>query len=122
MTGVVLVFDGDCGFCTTSAAIARRLAPGLTVVPWQRVDLASLGLDVAACADAVQLVRDDGTHVSGAAAVAGVLRAAGGLWAALGRLMDLPGLRVVAAAAYRVVARNRHLLPGGTPACRTPPG
>jgi hypothetical protein len=32
-----LVFDGDCGFCTRSASVARRVLPAdCAVVPWQR--------------------------------------------------------------------------------------
>src|SRR5918998_1073607 len=39
-----LVFDGDCGFCTRSAAVARRVLPAdCAVVPWQGADLASVG-------------------------------------------------------------------------------
>jgi predicted DCC family thiol-disulfide oxidoreductase YuxK len=34
--------------------------------------------------------------------------------------MRLPGLRQLSAWGYRMVARNRHRLPGGTPACEMP--
>ncbi|MFD0774857.1 hypothetical protein ACFQZ2_13035, partial [Streptomonospora algeriensis] len=38
----VLVFDGDCGFCTSSARLARRFVePRLRTVPWQVADLSS---------------------------------------------------------------------------------
>jgi predicted DCC family thiol-disulfide oxidoreductase YuxK len=47
-----------------------------------------------------------------------MLVSAGGLPGLLGRLIRLPVMRTVAAAAYHLVANNRHRLPGGTPACR----
>jgi predicted DCC family thiol-disulfide oxidoreductase YuxK len=54
----------------------------------------------------------------GAAAIGRFLVAAGGAWRPLGRLILLPGIRAVAGVVYRLVAANRHRLPGGTPACR----
>ncbi len=42
----MLIYDGDCGFCTLSAEWAeRRLPPGTPVVPWQTIaDLGAHGL------------------------------------------------------------------------------
>jgi len=119
----VLVFDGDCGFCTTSARwFERHIAPAdLRVTPWQRTDLAALRLTPGECNDAVQWVNATGDHASGAAAAAAALRASGGLWRPVGVLLDLPGIRRVATIAYRLVAANRHRLPGGTPACKVEP-
>ncbi len=116
-----LVFDGDCGFCTTSAGWARRIAPGAAVVAWQQADLAALGVDRAAAA-AVQYVDAGGRVSGGAAAVASYLVGAGRVWRLLGWFLLLPGVRAVAALGYRLVADNRYRLPGGTPACRLPPG
>jgi predicted DCC family thiol-disulfide oxidoreductase YuxK len=115
-----LVYDGDCGFCTTSAGLARRIAPAVDVVAWQLTDLDELGVAASDAAAAVQLVADDGTVYGGAAAVAALLVVAGGLWAVLGRLLRLPVVRSVAEVVYRLVARYRYRLPGGTPACRLP--
>jgi predicted DCC family thiol-disulfide oxidoreductase YuxK len=36
--------------------------------------------------------------------------------------MDLPIVRKLAAAIYRVIANNRHRMPGGSPACALPHG
>jgi predicted DCC family thiol-disulfide oxidoreductase YuxK len=118
-----LVFDGDCGLCTTSARfVERRLAtPDLVVVAWQRADLAGLGLTAAECTEAAQWVAADGTHAAGAQAIAAVLVGRGGPWRVLGRLLQAPGVRRLAAVAYRWVAANRDRLPGGTPACKVDP-
>jgi len=118
-----LVYDGDCGFCTTSAGWARRIAPQLVTIPWQFADLDKLGISEAAAAAEVQYVDARGTVTAGAQAVASLLVSVGGLLGLLGRVMRLPGIRALAAVAYKAVAANRHRLPGGMPACRmTPPG
>jgi predicted DCC family thiol-disulfide oxidoreductase YuxK len=67
----------------------------------------------------VQWVSDSGQIKSGAAAITAMLKEAGTGWAALGAVGDLPGIRSVAAATYRVIAKNRHRLPGSTAACDT---
>jgi predicted DCC family thiol-disulfide oxidoreductase YuxK len=115
-----LVFDGDCGFCTTSARmVERRFAvPGLVVVPWQRADLDALQLTAEQCTELLQWVGADGSHASGADAIAALLLTNRAPWRWLGHLLRLPGLRWSAAVVYGWVARNRHRLPGGTPACR----
>ena len=112
----VLVFDGDCGFCTSSADLADRWLRIPTVAPWQRLDLESLGLDEARCAEALQWVAVDGTVRSGERAVIAALWHRGGLFTVPAAL--LAALRPLAGVGYRLVARNRHRLPGGTPACR----
>lgn len=49
----------------------------------------------------------DGKELRGASAVAEVLRQCGQPWRALGAIMVLPGVSHLAAALYRLVARNR---------------
>lgn len=108
----ILVFDGDCAFCTRSALAAKRRLRLNHVEPWQSLDLQSLGLTEEQCARAVQWVEPDGSVMSGEHAVIGALRGAGGAWSVAGRAMDLPGLRQVTGMTYRLVARNRHKMPG----------
>jgi predicted DCC family thiol-disulfide oxidoreductase YuxK len=113
----VLVYDGDCGFCTTCARFLERIGPSAEIVAWQLTDLAELGVTEEQAADAVQWVAVDGTVRSGHEAIAAVLSAAGPIWRFLGRLITLPGVSWLAARAYRLTADNRYRLPGGTPAC-----
>jgi predicted DCC family thiol-disulfide oxidoreductase YuxK len=120
-----LVFDGDCGFCTTSAGwVADRLRreghPEAHLVPWQRTDLAGLGIAETRARHEVLWVTPDTVH-GGAEAFAAWLRYRGGPYGALGTAMSWPGVRTLAAAVYRLVADNRQRLPGGTPACALPP-
>lgn len=113
----LLVFDGDCGFCTWSAGVIRRWGQGrLVVVPWQRADLVALGLEPDACAQAVQFV-DEAEHSAGAAAVGRALLVCRAPAPLAGRLLLWPPVAPLADRAYRIVAANRHRLPGATPAC-----
>ncbi|HET7900183.1 MAG TPA: DCC1-like thiol-disulfide oxidoreductase family protein [Candidatus Nanopelagicales bacterium] len=129
-TGSVLVFDGDCGFCTTSVTwLAARFPGAFATVPYQRTDLDALGLTERECDEKVQWIGDVTSPVttrsSGAAAVGALLRVGGrrrrGVVGTLSR-----GLGVLAVsrptswaaeAIYTVIAANRQRLPGGTPAC-----
>jgi predicted DCC family thiol-disulfide oxidoreductase YuxK len=113
----VLVYDGDCGFCTSCVRVLERIGPGAEIVAWQLADLAELGITEEQAADAVQWVQIDGRVRSGHAAIAAVLSTAGGIWKIIGRTALLPGISWVAAKVYRLVADNRYRLPGGTPAC-----
>lgn len=117
----ILVFDGDCGFCTTSARFGQRLFRLEHVEPWQFLELDELGLTEQACAAALQWVAVDGSIRSGERAVIAAMRHVGGFWRLVGRALALPGFVQVAGVAYRLTARYRHRLPGGTPACKLPP-
>ena len=117
VTKPVLVYDGDCGFCTTCVHLLERIGPDAEIVAWQLTDLAELGITERQAADAVQLVQIDGAVRTGHEAVAAVLSTAGRIWKIAGRALLLPGISSIAARAYGLIADNRYRLPGGTPAC-----
>jgi predicted DCC family thiol-disulfide oxidoreductase YuxK len=116
----LLVFDGDCGFCTTWARRWQRWSGLEHVEPWQFLDLAPLGLTEEQCSTAVQWVADDGTVASAEDAVIAALRHEGGAWSVLGGALALPGIHALAGVLYRLIAKYRYRLPGSTPACRLP--
>jgi predicted DCC family thiol-disulfide oxidoreductase YuxK len=116
-TRPVLVFDGDCAFCTNCVHALERIGPRARIVAWQLTDLPALGLTEEQAAAAVQWVAADGGTRSGHEAIAAALLSAGGIWRLAGRLLLAPGISWLAARVYRLVADNRHRLPGGTPAC-----
>ncbi|MEV7078403.1 DCC1-like thiol-disulfide oxidoreductase family protein [Streptomyces sp. NPDC093516] len=117
----VLIFDGDCGFCTTSVGVVRRVVrPWCEIVPWQRADLASLGVTEERARHEALWVTPTGRVYGGAQAVAKILLSAGGVWAVPGAILTLPLVRRVAHGLYRLVAVNRGRLPGGTAACAVP--
>ena len=119
--GAVLIFDGDCGFCTTAVEWMKRSLPVMpTAVPFQWADLESYGLSLSDAQSRVWLVTDRRQY-SGAGAVAAILRQQPmGALRFLGWLGIAPGWAMLADAAYALVARYRYRLPGGTPACRMP--
>jgi predicted DCC family thiol-disulfide oxidoreductase YuxK len=118
----VVIFDGDCGICTTLAGvITRRLRPPAAVEPWQQLDLAAYGLSPVECGEALQYVDADGRIYPAELAVAKLLRESRPWARPAGVVIALPGVRSVAGVIYRWVARNRSRLPGGTPACALPP-
>ncbi|MDA9912828.1 DUF393 domain-containing protein [Candidatus Nanopelagicales bacterium] len=121
MTETYLVFDGDCGFCTWSVNIAQRwIRPNTNIVPWQRADLAALGLTAEQCQQAVQWVAETGDIQAGGRAVAALLQHSPAPWPVLGTFASVPGVAQLVDALYRLVAANRYRLPGSTPACRLP--
>jgi predicted DCC family thiol-disulfide oxidoreductase YuxK len=116
----ILVFDGDCAFCTASASFTSRwIQPRAQIVPWQQLDLASLGLTAAACADAIQWV-SGGEVLAGPAAAGAALRSGRWFWRPLGWLLRPRFMHRLMWPVYRLIARNRHRLPGGTAACALP--
>jgi predicted DCC family thiol-disulfide oxidoreductase YuxK len=122
-TGATFLYDGDCSFCAACARFLVRWIPTPAgVLPWQRVDLAAAGLTPAACEQAVQWVRPGRSPLAGPDAIVALLRSSGGPWWRLaGRVLGLAPVRAASGPVYRLVARNRHRLPGGTAACAPPP-
>lgn len=120
-TRPVLVYDGDCAFCTSSLTFAgRHLRPRCEITPWQFADLDSLGATRERAEHEVLWIAPNGAVHGGAQAVAKLLLSAGKGWSVLGALLTLPPLRWIAHGVYRLVANNRERLPGGTPACGLP--
>jgi predicted DCC family thiol-disulfide oxidoreductase YuxK len=120
----MLIYDGDCGFCTTSVrTIERFVRPDVRTVAFQQVDdLAALGVTQRRAEYEVLLVDAGGRVHGGAQAFAHLLSGAGFRWALLGLPMRIPPFRWLAHGIYRLIADNRHRLPGGTPACAFPAG
>lgn len=121
-TRSVLVYDGDCGFCTTSArwVEANLLPPGGTVAPWQSLQLEMFGLSEDDVATASWWVDTQGGTHRGERGIAQLLVDRGGIWALLGRVALTPPMIAVLGVIYGIVAKNRYRLPGATDACRIP--
>jgi predicted DCC family thiol-disulfide oxidoreductase YuxK len=120
-SNITLIFDGDCGFCTTAANfIVRNSKTKIVAVPWQRTDLSKFSLTETQVADQVYLVIDEESF-GGHEAFAMVFRVQpNALVRFMGKMMMSRYLRWFAAPTYRLVAKYRHKLPGGTPACKLP--
>ncbi|MEO7349336.1 MAG: DCC1-like thiol-disulfide oxidoreductase family protein [Terrimesophilobacter sp.] len=122
-----LVFDGDCGFCTSSVEWLTRTLPAMPqATPFQWAPLEELGLTLDETKDRVWLVTSDRAgrlhQYGGYLAVSRLLRHQPHLgWRFLGVLLDTPPFSLAAGIGYSLIARFRYRMPGGTPACRTRP-
>jgi predicted DCC family thiol-disulfide oxidoreductase YuxK len=119
----VLAYDGDCGFCQTSVDRLRALAaPTLEAVPWQFLPAEETGPHLERLDQEVLLLRGGTVLAGGSDALARwVGTSPSGVYRVLAAVVRLPGVRACARVVYRWVSRNRHRLPGGTPACAAPP-
>jgi predicted DCC family thiol-disulfide oxidoreductase YuxK len=109
------LYDGHCVFCTSQAQALRRRARGaIEVADFQRegVLAAFPGVTHEACMAALHLVDADGSVHTGAGAVVRALRIGRPLLGLLLLPYYVPGLRQLAEAGYRLVARHRYKLFG----------
>ena len=115
----VLIFDGACGFCTTTANyIQRHSSTPIQAHPWQFIDVTVFGLTKAQVAAKVYLVVDS-RPFSGHEAFAQILILQRNiLLRAFGHSMMVPPMSWLGRPAYFLIAKYRHKLPGGTPACK----
>lgn len=115
LTRPVVLFDGRCGFCTWSVQFAQRtVLADADFIPYQSVDVSNYDVTVEQCADAVQFI-DNAGSVSGALAVAAILRTGRGVWKPLGRTIGSAPIRPLAEVVYRFVARHRGKMWGVQP-------
>lgn len=113
----ILIYDGDCGFCTATARwVERRLSDDYRVVPSQQSDLAALGLTQDDVARSAWWIDPDGTRFDEHQCIAKALGAMRAPWPALGRLLTLGPISPLARGVYRLVASNRSRIrwPGAT--------
>lgn len=115
----ILIFDGDCGFCTTAAKFAERHSSSpLEIVPWQFANLDALNLTSEQTQKRVYLAVNGKNYAGHKCLAKYLLLQRNYLWQAAGALMLVWPLSWLAAGGYWLVARYRHKLPGGTPACQ----
>ncbi len=116
----LLVYDGDCGFCTATVRWAeRRLSDGYRIVSSQQADLDALGLTDEDVARSAWWIDPDGTHSDEHRCIAKALRAMSAPWPVLGRVLTLRPVSPLARRLYRLVADNRSRIrwPGTSPTC-----
>jgi hypothetical protein len=119
MANPVLIFDGDCGFCTSSANfVVKHSKTPIVAHAWQLVDVTKYGILQPQAQKRVYLI-DEGNAFGGHEAFAQLLRLQKNcLLTGIAFLMVVPPFCWLSAAGYALVARFRHRLPGGTPACK----
>lgn len=125
----LLLYDGSCGFCARSVQFVLRHETRRRTLRFAALDSA-IGLEVRARHPAIEGVdsvvwvepAESGSAeqvVVRSAAVLRVLKYLGGIWrwlAALGAIVP----RALSDAVYDFIARHRHKLTRGNPACLVP--
>ena len=118
----LLVYDGECGFCSSCVRwITARWPHGAEVQPWQQLGatrLAEIGLTIPDTEAAAWWVGTDGSRYRGHLAIAQALMWSDGWRRLAGRLLSMRVMYVPGAVGYWFIARYRHLLPGHA-ACGT---
>jgi predicted DCC family thiol-disulfide oxidoreductase YuxK len=117
----LLVFDGDCAFCTTWVNRLQAVLPVFPpTTPWQWINLEPYALS-RADVDQFAWVITPGHQYAGHLALSALLRMQPvATLRFLGHLLATPPFSFAAAIGYRLIAANRSRLPGGTPACAMP--
>ena len=101
-----LIFDGDCGFCTTTANWITKNS----MVP----------VDEKEAAAKVQLVSGGKIYAGHHCMAKLLLLQPNPVLKFIGAVMVMPSVDPISAKVYDWVAANRQKLPGGTPACKMP--
>ena len=116
----LLIYDGDCGFCSRTAAwLRRRLPRGYEVRASQRIeDLDSFNLSRREVHDAAYWIDPDGRQHRGHLAIVRALESSGGVLGPVARLGRVWPFEPLAAWLYDVIARNRHRFPGAADHCQ----
>ncbi|HEY5223589.1 MAG TPA: DCC1-like thiol-disulfide oxidoreductase family protein [Microbacteriaceae bacterium] len=118
----MVIFDGDCGFCTSAIDWMQNRLPAFpSAIPYQWAPLDTYGLSVQEARERVWFVSATRLY-SGHRAVAAILcRQPVAVLRTIGWLGTVAPWSWAAAIGYALVARYRYLLPGGTPACQLKP-
>lgn len=119
----VLIYDGDCQFCQLSLEFGiKSLAIFPPYVAFQRINPADFGLTKDQVRAQIWLASKGASTespVGGHLAAAEILRMQPGWFLRLaGIIIANPPISWFAGMIYRLVARYRHLMPGGSRQCK----
>jgi predicted DCC family thiol-disulfide oxidoreductase YuxK len=108
-----LLFDGDCGVCSWSAEIAKRMDRdlGFIIEPYQMFDeneLMRFGINYEKCSRALQVITRKGRVYGGAFGVNYFLWRRFPWSLAVFLIYAIPVLLLFEVIGYRIVAENRH--------------
>ena len=117
----LLIFDGDCGFCTTATNfILKHTSTPIDAEPFQYIEPNDYGLTLEQVKAKVYLVLE-GKNFAGHEAFARLFQIQKNpLVKGFGKLILIPPFVWLARPGYALVAKYRQKLPGGTPACKMP--
>jgi len=119
----VLIYDGDCQFCQLSLEFGiKNLRIFPQYVAFQKINPKEFGLTEQQVRSQIWLAPRypaEGASLGGHLAAGAILGLQPSFWLrALGWLTSTPPTSWVAELIYRLIAANRHRLPGGSRACK----
>jgi predicted DCC family thiol-disulfide oxidoreductase YuxK len=119
----VLIYDGDCQFCQLSLDFGiRNLRIFPQYVAFQKIDPKDFGLTASQVRSQIWLAQktpSTAEALGGHLAAGAILKLQPSRWLkVLGWLASTPPTSWVASVLYKVIAANRHRLPGGSKACQ----
>ena len=119
----VLIYDGDCQFCQLSLDFGiRNLRVFPQYVAFQKIDPQDFGLTASQVRSQIWLAQktpSTAEALGGHLAAGAILKLQPSRWLrVLGWLATTPPTSWVASLLYKVIAANRHRLPGGSRACK----
>lgn len=120
----ILIYDGDCGFCNASLIFAyKHLKVMPAVEPFQNESYKKFNLSLSEVENAVFLCSKElDEKLRGHLAIAEILTWQPQLrFRILGKVMSNRLLSPLFGFGYRLVAKYRRYLPGGTPTCGIKP-
>ena len=125
MENYMLIFDGDCAFCTRCAEWgAANLKPWVATKPSQQVKPEDFGLTAEDFKKSIWLVNTKDPKIAPLAAnraVAKILQNQQNVfWRSFGIILDIWWVRPIASSVYFLVAANREKMPGATDECKIP--
>ena len=119
----VLIYDGDCQFCQLSLDFGiKNLRIFPQYVAFQKIDPQDFGLTASQVRSQIWLAQktpSTAEALGGHLAAGAILKLQPSRWLrVLGWLATTPPTSWVASLLYKVIAANRHRLPGGSRACK----
>jgi predicted DCC family thiol-disulfide oxidoreductase YuxK len=119
----VLIYDGDCKFCQLSLEFGiKHLRAFPQYVAFQKIDPKDFGLTASQVRAQIWLAQktpSDTEVLGGHLAVGAILKLQPLRWLrVLGWLVSTPPTSWIAGLVYKLIAANRHRLPGGSRACQ----
>ncbi len=116
----LLIYDGDCGLCSRTAAwIRTRLGPGYEITASQRIKNLEVrfGLTRREVHEAAYWIDPDGTAHRAHRAIVRALEESGGILGFVAKIGRIWPFEPVAQWLYFLIARNRHRFPGASDRC-----
>ena len=119
----VLIYDGDCQFCQLSLDFGiRNLRIFPQYVAFQKIDPKDFGLTASQVRSQIWLAQKSPANtvaLGGHLAAGAILKLQPSRWLkVLGWLATTPPTAWAANLLYKLIAANRHRLPGGSRACK----